>query len=202
VSRVAIDRERLERSRRAVLAGLQQHALVVKEVVLASGQKAPYYVDVRRAALRPELFLALGELIAWQALELQATAVGGVPLGAIPLACAALGATAAGLVPNGIEKGFFLRKERKGYGLGRLLEGPPLGEADRAILVEDVVTTGGSTVEALSRLAEEGVEVVGVVAVLDRLAGGEEAIGRATAAPYRPLFTIDQVYPDRPDRKR
>jgi orotate phosphoribosyltransferase len=67
-------------------------------------------------------------------------------------------------------------------------------------VVEDVVTTGGSTVTAIERIREEGLEVVGVVSVLDRLAGGGEAIERAAGAPYRALASIDDVYPERPDR--
>ncbi len=67
-------------------------------------------------------------------------------------------------------------------------------------MVEDVVTTGGSTVKAIDRIREEGLEIVGVVSVLDRLAGGGETISAAAAAPYTPLATIDDVYPERPDR--
>jgi orotate phosphoribosyltransferase len=67
--------------------------------------------------------------------------------------------------------------------------------------VEDVVTTGSSTIHAIERLKEEGFEIAGVVSVLDRLAGGAEAIGAAVdGAPYTPLTTIDDVFPDRPDR--
>jgi orotate phosphoribosyltransferase len=68
--------------------------------------------------------------------------------------------------------------------------------------VEDVVTTGGSTVQAVEAVRAEGHDVVGVVAILDRLAGGADAIARVTdGAPYEPLATIDDVYPDRPDRE-
>ena len=64
-----------------------------------------------------------------------------------------------------------------------------------------MVTTGGSTVKAIERIREEGLEIAGVVSVLDRLAGGAEAIeAAADGAPYTPLTTIDDVYPDRPDR--
>ena len=66
--------------------------------------------------------------------------------------------------------------------------------------MEDVVTTGGSTLQAIAALQEEGRVIVGVTAVLDRLAGGGERIARAAGAPYAPLTTIDDVYPDRPDR--
>nr|MBA3300507.1 phosphoribosyltransferase [Thermoleophilaceae bacterium] len=72
---------------------------------------------------------------------------------------------------------------------------------ERCLVVEDVVTTGGSTVAALERVREAGHEVVGVVSVLDRLAGGEDAIADASGgAPYLALATIDDVYPERPDR--
>jgi orotate phosphoribosyltransferase len=64
-----------------------------------------------------------------------------------------------------------------------------------------VVTTGGSTVRAIERIREEGLEVAAVTAVVDRLAGGGEAIEQAAEAPYRPLLTIDDLYPDRPDKR-
>ena len=62
------------------------------------------------------------------------------------------------------------------------------------------MTTGGSTARAIERIAEQGLEVVGVVGVVDRLAGGGEKIEAAAGAPYRTLVTIDEIYPDRPDR--
>jgi orotate phosphoribosyltransferase len=68
------------------------------------------------------------------------------------------------------------------------------------MLVEDVVTTGSSTIEMIKRLDEERIEIALVVCVLDRLAGGAGAIGQATSAPYVALTTIDDVYPERPDR--
>jgi orotate phosphoribosyltransferase len=68
-------------------------------------------------------------------------------------------------------------------------------------VVEDVVTTGGSTIQALDRVREAGLEVCGVMAVLDRLAGGAKAIEEAAGgAAYTALTTIDDVYPERPDR--
>jgi orotate phosphoribosyltransferase len=115
-------------------------------------------------------------------------------MGADPVACAALAAGAP-------VKAFFVRKDRKQHGLQRWVEGPPLEPGERCLIVEDVVTTGGSTVKAIQRVQEEGFEVAGVTSVLDRLAGGAEAIeAAANGATYRPLTTIDDVYPDRPDR--
>jgi orotate phosphoribosyltransferase len=172
---------------------LRAHALVVGEVVLTSGNTAQYYVDAKRAILRPAGFAALGELVAERAASWGATAVGGLTMGADPVACSALAAGAE-------VKAFFVRKDAKTHGLQRRVEGPLLEPGDRCLVVEDVVTTGGSTLQAIEALREEGMQIVGVVSVLDRLAGGGERIAAAAGAPYEPLATIDDVYPDRPDR--
>lgn len=173
---------------------LRAHALVLGDVVLSSGQTASYYVDAKRAILRPAGFWALAELVAELARGWGATAVGGLTMGADPVACAAL---AGGLDA----KAFFVRREAKGHGLQRRVEGPELEVGDRCLVVEDVVTTGGSTLQAIAALQEAGHAIVGVTAVLDRLAGGGERIAQAAGAPYAPLTTIDDVYPDRPDRQ-
>jgi orotate phosphoribosyltransferase len=180
--------------RERLVAALREHALVIGEVTLTSGRTAQYYVDAKRAILLPEGFRALGELVAAEAQRVGATAVGGMTMGADPVACAALAGGAS-------VKGFFVRKERKEHGLQRWVEGPPLDPGERCLVVEDVVTTGGSTVAAIERIREEGLTIAGVVSVLDRQAGGAEAIAAAIdGAPYTPLATIDDVYPDRPDR--
>jgi orotate phosphoribosyltransferase len=179
-------------ARERLIAELRDHALVIGEVTLTSGRKASYYVDAKRAILLPDGFRALGELVAAEAERVGATAVGGTTMGADPIACAALAAGAP-------VKAFFVRKDRKEHGLQRWIEGPPLEPGERCLVVEDVVTTGGSTIHALERVRDEGFEVAGVVSVLDRLSGGAEAISAAAGgAPYTPLTTIDDVYPDRP----
>jgi orotate phosphoribosyltransferase len=181
-------------ARERLVAELRRHALVIGEVTLTSGRTAQYYVDAKRAILLPEGFRALGELVAAEAERVGATAVGGMTMGADPVACAALAAGAP-------VKAFFVRKDRKQHGLQRWIEGPELVPGERCLVVEDVVTTGGSTVRAIERVREEGLKVAGVVSVLDRLAGGDDAISAASnGAPYAPLATIDDVYPERPDR--
>jgi orotate phosphoribosyltransferase len=174
---------------------LRAHALVIGEVVLTSGATAQYYVDAKRAILRPPGFGALAELVAARARAWDATAVGGLTMGADAPACAALAGGAD-------VKAFFVRKDVKRHGLQRRVEGPLLEPEDRCLIVEDVVTTGGSTLQAIDAVREAGHEIVGVVAVLDRLAGGAERIREAAGAPYEALATIDDVYPDRPDRSR
>ena len=181
-------------ARDRLIAELHAHALIIGEVVLSSGATAQYYVDAKRATLRPPGFAAMGELVAAHAKEWGATAVGGLTMGADPVACAALGAGAD-------VKAFFIRKETKAHGLQRRIEGPPLQDGDRCLVVEDVVTSGGSTIQAIEALQAEGREIVGIVSVLDRLAGGAERIVEAAGgAPYVALATIDDIYPERPDR--
>jgi orotate phosphoribosyltransferase len=172
---------------------LREHALVIGEVTLTSGATAQYYVDAKRAILRRAGFMALGELLAERVLAWDATAVGGLTMGADAVACAALAAGAD-------VKAFFVRKDVKRHGLARRIEGPLLAPEDRCLVVEDVVSTGGSTVQAIEALQEAGHAICGVVSVLDRLAGGGERIAVAAGAPYVPLLTIDDIYPERPDR--
>ena len=180
--------------REILLSELREHALVIGEVTLSSGQTAQYYVDAKRAVLRPAGFRALAELVAHYAREWGATAVGGLTMGADAPACAALAGGAD-------VKAFFIRKETKAHGLQRKIEGPPLEPGERCLIVEDVVTTGGSTLEAIEAVRAAGHQIAGVITVLDRLAGGAERIRAAVdGAPYEPLATIDDVYPDRPDR--
>ncbi|MDP9346397.1 MAG: orotate phosphoribosyltransferase [Actinomycetota bacterium] len=179
---------------RTLVEELRTHALVIGDVVLTSGATARYYVDAKRAVLRPAGFAAMGALIAARAREWKAEAVGGLTMGADAPACAALAGGAD-------VRAFFVRKETKAHGLQRRIEGPPLEAGTRCLIVEDVVTTGGSTLEAIDAVRGAGHEVVGVITILDRLAGGAEAIRSAVApAPYEALATIDDVYPDRPDR--
>lgn len=184
----------LDAAKKTLLAELREHSLIIGEVTLSSGATAQYYVDARRALLRPAGFLAAGELIAAAAVELGAAAVGGPATAAIPPSCAALAVPAGRALA-----GFFVRGERKQHGLQRWVEGA-VEPGDRCLVVEDTVTTGGSTAAAVERIAEQGLEVVGVIGVVDRLAGGGERIEAAASAPYRALVTIDEVYPGRPDR--
>jgi orotate phosphoribosyltransferase len=174
---------------------LAEFALEKGEFTLSSGVKAKYLVDAKRVVLMPAGFRVIGRLIAEQVAEYGATAVGGLTLGADPIACAALAAGAD-------VKAFVVRKEPKEHGLQQQVEGPLLNAAtDRCLVVDDVVTTGKSTITAINVLGDMGLTICGVVSLLDRLAGGADAIQKAIdGAPYVALTTIEDVYPDRPDR--
>ena len=106
-------------------------------------------MDARRALLTAQGFRAAGELVAAEAERLGAAAVGGPTLGADPIACSVLCASDR-------LKAFFVRKERKEHGLQRWIEGPPIEPGERALVVEDVVTSGGSLITAIERVREEG----------------------------------------------
>src|SRR3954471_18754112 len=129
-------------AREDLVALLREHALVIGEITLTSGATAQYYVDAKRAVLLPAGFRALSSLVADRARRWGATAAGGLTMGADAPACAALA--------GGAEvKAFFVRKETKTHGLQRKIEGPPLDRGERCLIVEDVVTSGGSTIEAI-----------------------------------------------------
>ncbi len=183
----------MSEARAVLVAQLREHALVIGDVVLTSGATTSYYVDAKRAILRPAGFAALSELLAERVRAWDATAVGGMTMGADAVACAALAGGADA-------KAFFVRPQAKGHGLHRRIEGPPLHAGDRCAVVEDVVTTGASTLAAIEALQDAGQAIVGVVSVLDRLAGGGARIEAAAGAPYVALTTIDDIHPDRPDR--
>lgn len=182
-------------SRTALTRELREYALVIEDVTLSSGAKASYFIDAKRVILQPSGFLLLTELVRHYARELGANAVGGLTLGADAIACAALVDAPADM------KGFFVRKEPKAHGLQKLIEGPPLAPGDRCLIVDDVVTSGASTIKAIRAIQDvPQLEICGVLAVLDRLAGGAQAIEAEAQAPFVPLTTIDDVYPERPDR--
>src|SRR5947199_6911998 len=111
-------------ARDVLIAELRRHALVIGEVTLTSGRTASYYVDAKRAILRPAGFAALAELVAGYAEAWEATAVGGLTLGADAPACAALAGGAD-------VKAFFVRKDAKAHGLQRKVEGPVLDPGER-----------------------------------------------------------------------
>ena len=176
-----------------LVSELKKHALIKKRVQLSSGQWASYYVDAKRVLLCQPGASLVGRLVAAKASHCGATSVGGLTMGADPIVSAAIAC-------DQVLTAFLVRKDRKPHGLERWIEGPQMNPGSRCLIVDDVVTSGGSVIDAVKRVREHGFEVAGVVAVVDRLAGGREAIEQAAGAAYTALTTIDDVYPDRPDR--
>ena len=175
---VAYDRKRLMELVRA-------HALQFGEFRLASGKMATYYVDCRKLTLTAEGAVQVAAGMLERLAEIRPDAVGGMAIGADPITAAII--TLAGVRGESL-KGFIVRKEAKAHGTGRDVEGPVL-PGDRVVVVEDVVTTGGSSIQAIGKLRAAGIEVEKVLAILDRQAGGREAFA-AEGVAFESLFTI------------
>lgn len=145
------------------------------EFILKSGKKSDFYIDARETALNPEGMYLTGAIMYNMVREIpEIAAVGGVSVGADPLVCSVV-LYAYGLKDN--LAGFFIRKEPKGHGRNLWIEGAKnLKKGMNVVILEDVVTTGGSSLKAIEVTEKEGYKVVGVIALLDRLDGGKEAI--------------------------
>lgn len=171
--------------REKLMALVRAKALQFGDFTLASGKKASYYLDCRKLTLDAEGInqVAAGILTLLQ--DDLPDAVGGMAIGADPITAGII--TLAG--QQGIPlKGFIVRKEEKQHGTGRMVEGP-VQPGDSAIIVEDVVTTGGSSLKAIQHAEDFGLQVRGVVAIIDRLEGGAQAFADA-GHELRTLLTI------------
>ncbi len=171
--------------RQALMQLIRENALKFGDFTLASGRKSTYYLDGKQVTLD-----AVGaKLIAEGMLEILGdplpAAVGGMSIGADPITGAMV--ALAGVQDRPL-KGYMVRKESKGHGLKRYIEGP-VEPGDEVAIVEDVVTTGGSSLLAIERAEEFGLKVIHVLAIVDRLEGGAEAFGQR-GHPFTSLFTI------------
>jgi orotate phosphoribosyltransferase len=171
---------------RSALADLiRTKALKFGDFTLASGKKAKYYLDCRQITLdsRGAQLIGAGmlELLAPMLPEL----VGGMAIGADPITAAIL--TLAGVQGKPL-RGVMVRKEAKLHGTGKLVEGP-FQAGESIAIVEDVVTTGGSSLLAIERCEKAGLKIQRVLAIIDRLEGGREAFA-ARGYELTTLFTI------------
>jgi len=166
---------------------IEQRALKRGSFTLASGRTASFYLDAKQVVLDAQGSMLVGRAILQrlQALGELPEAIGGMSIGADPITSAAV--TMAGVAGLPL-KGFMVRKEPKGHGLQRYVEGP-VEPGQRVVIVEDVTTTGGSSLLAIDRATEFGLQVERVVTVIDRLAGAAEAFA-ARGIPLEPLVTI------------
>jgi orotate phosphoribosyltransferase len=139
---------------------------------LASGKMSNYYIDCRKTTHSCEGKYLTGNIIFDMIKDLDVRAVGGLTMGADPVACA-VSFAAFGNKKN--IASFSIRKQRKEHGMGKTVEGD-VREGDRVVVVDDVITTGGSTIKAIEAARTEGLEVVKVIALVDREEGGREEI--------------------------
>jgi len=159
---------------------LEQNALQRGQFTLASGKQASYYLDCRQITLHPKGAALIGhsmlDSIQSTADETGVTpdAVGGMAIGADPITASIV--TVAGLRDLALF-GFMVRKEPKGHGTGKQVEGP-VKPGQKVVIVEDVITSGGSALKAVEAARAFGLEVLYVLAIIDRLAGGQEAFAK------------------------
>jgi orotate phosphoribosyltransferase len=175
---------------RARLAELiKEHALKLGDFTLASGQKSTYFIDGKLVTLQSEGAYCLARCILDMIADSDVEAVGGMSLGADPIA----GAVAALAGADGKHLlAFLVRKEQKDHGTRKQVEGP-LPEGAKVIMLEDVVTTGGSTLDAIAAMErEKHAQVLGVIAMVDRLQGARENLA-AKGYDLRSVFTITEL---------
>jgi orotate phosphoribosyltransferase len=169
--------------REDLLEMIKERAVVRGPVTLSSGQRADWYVDLRRILLDGSAAPLAGRVMLETTASLAFDAVGGLTLGADPVAAAMMHAAAA----RGRKlDAFVVRKEEKAHGLQRRIEGPDVA-GRRVLAVEDTSTTGGSVLTAVDALLEAGAEVVGVAVLVER---GARAAIAARGLPYLPAFEL------------
>jgi orotate phosphoribosyltransferase len=172
--------------RQQLIRLFHERALKFGDFTLASGKKSTYYLDGKQISLHS----AGLRLVSFGLLELlqdvDYTAIGGMSIGADPIVGGVL--TAAASTGQSLD-GFLVRKEAKGHGTNRFIEGPVKPGA-RVVVIDDVVTTGGSALQAVDRIVEFGCQVVCVVGIVDRKEGGAANFA-ARDLPFRALLTIE-----------
>lgn len=167
----------MERDR--LLEILKEKSYEKREVTLASGRKSNFYIDCKHTTLHAEGAYLLGRLMYQKIKEMgvPVDGVGGLTLGADPIATAT---SIASFDAGNPYPAFIIRKEPKGHGTGQWLEGGKnLKKGSKVVIVEDVVTTGGSSLKAVKRAEEEGLQVLGIITLVDRCEGGREIIEEA-----------------------
>jgi orotate phosphoribosyltransferase len=177
-------------TRKQLMALIRQRSFGRGKIKLASGRESDFYFDMKPTMLHPAGAAWLAELTLDAIEALDADAIGGLEMGAVPLA-----ATAAAFshVRGRPLTAFFVRKRPKDHGAQKLVEGLPKGETlkgRRVVIVEDVATTGGSAIQAVKAVRDEGAEIALVLTMVDRQEGAAETFA-AENIPFRALFTAE-----------
>lgn len=184
----------IETDRARLLELLRALSFERRKVILASGKESDFYVDCKRTTLTAEGHVLVGRLLfdRVRAIRPLVRGIGGLTLGADPIASAV--ALTSFLEGEPVDA-FIVRKEPKGHGTGQWIEGrKTIPDGARVIVIEDVVTTGGSALKAIERCRAERLAPIGCLALVDRLEGGREAI-EAEGVPLEALFTREDFLP-------
>jgi orotate phosphoribosyltransferase len=173
--------------REELLEMVRTKAIIKGDITLSSGQKSGFYIDGKQVTLDPRGLFLMGKVILNMLQASHVDAIGGPTLGADPIAAAvALLSCQTGKPINA----FIVRKEAKKHGTQKMIEGPSIKEGDRVVMVEDVVTTGGSILKAIQEVESLKAKVVKIICLLDRKQGGSELLGPYN---YCPIFHLSDL---------
>jgi orotate phosphoribosyltransferase len=179
----------MENEREQLRRLLKEQSLIFGDFTLVSGKKSSFYFDSKRTTLLPDgAWLTAREILRLiREHGIEADAIGGLTLGADPIVCPVAALSHA---EGPRLRAFIVRKEAKEHGTGRRIEGN-LPKGSRVIIVDDVVTTAGSTIKAIEAAEEEGHTVVAVICLVDREEGGA---AKLAAYPFYPVFRRSDIF--------
>ena len=159
------------------------------EVTLASGRKSDFYIDGKMIEVSPEGAFLIGEALYERLRDMNAVAVGGLAVGAVPLVTSIV---ISAHHQGGRIEGFFVRGEAKSHGTMKVIEGYVPKRGERVVVVDDVITSGKSVMKAIEAVRECGAEIAGVLAIVDRDAGGRQFF-ESQGLRYESIFTKQDV---------
>ena len=180
----------MKTDKQSLLEILKEKSVSYGDFTLSSGKSSKYYIDSKLTTFDPKGVALAGRVVfeIIKSTTMKITAVGGLPMDGDPIAIWTIIAAAAENFPL---KGFSVRKEPKSHGTRKRIEGN-LDVTDRVVILEDVITTGGSTISAINAVTELGAQIEMVVALADRCEGGAEKI-REMGYDIRALFTVNDL---------
>lgn len=177
----------MSETEKQLLAILKDRCFKLGSFTLSSGLKSNHYIDGRMASTHPVGASLIGKVLFERTRGLGVDGIGGLEVGAVPLVTAAVIHYGMAGVPI---EGFWVRGRSKEHGMKKLVEGTTLGKGAKVVIVDDVITRGGSAMNAVEAAQAEGYQVVQVLALVDRLQGARELVQKS-GIPYEAVFTIE-----------
>ena len=170
------------------LKALLKDSIVFEETTLASGKKSHYYLDARLITLSSEGVLLTAKVLLDMLQEYEVDAIGGMTMGADPIVSVV---AALGCIEDTSVDAFIVRKQVKQHGRQKLIEGPSI-KGKKVIVIDDVVTSGGSLLQAVDAARQSGGEVVFTTCLVDRQEGAKELLEK-NGLKFRPVFTVKEL---------
>lgn len=179
----------IDKHKARLLELLKEKALKIGKFTLSSGKESNYYLDERMVTLSSEGAYLTAKVMLDMLKEVEFNAIGGPTLAADPIVTSI---AVIGYIEGRSVDGFIIRKEPKGHGTGKLIEGP-LNKGSKVVIVDGTMTTGGSLLKAIQAVENEGCSVVKVIVLIDRLEGGRESL-KSKGYDVLSVFTKDDLF--------